>query len=420
MFFRNLFLFRFAVPCAVKDASALDERLREHELRPCGQLELSTSGFVDPLVSDNIGDFIVDHGDIAIFCLGTEARLLPNDVINRAVAKRIREREEFEEMKVGPKQRRHIKDEVVTQMLPQSFVRLTRTHAMINFKTGWLVIDTSSQKRAEDVVRHLRNALGTFPCVPMCPEESPRALFTDWVIRGKLPAGLALADSVVLRDPVENGACVRCQHQDLATDEVREHLMAGKRVFEIALSYNDRISFTLNESLVVRKFRMLDGALDEIEETERELYETASFLLMAAEITSLVEWMAKTFGLSVAPALKLDGGDAPASMRNAEHPAVQKAAAKFISTVRKGRSSVTISTPGNGSAVHISKDNVGSVDELFTKALDFVRKENKVSISSVQRKLKIGYNRAAQIVEQLEQHGHVSAPGHNGARTVTK
>lgn len=522
MFFRNLFLYRFPVPCAFDDTHLLDDKLSEHALRPCGQLELSTSGFVDPQEGDPEPDFIVDHDGVALFCLGTETRLLPNDVVNRELAKEIHAREEFEQTKVGTKQRKHIREEIITKMLPQSFVRLTRTHAMLDLKEGWLIIDTASQKRAEDVVTHLRMALGSFQCVPMCPEESPRAFFTDWVIRGKLPAGLALGDSVVLRDPVENGAVVRCTHQDLETDEISEHLKSGKQVFEIALSYNDRVSFTLNESLVVRKFKMLDVAIEELEQTESELYATASFLLMAHEIKALLNWMAKTFGLPVAPALKLDGGDAPASMRdqaklekavgvtkkmydaratardmlgdnyepamviykakikarvaltnqdllpcviefakkaeddrtrllilaayvemvepskqpaplkrqvdkvidnlaktfNGKEPGVQKAAKKFVDGVRKGGASVTISMP-SGKAVHISNDAVGDVDELFTKVLDHVRKKNLVSIANVQREFKLGYNRAARIVEQLEEHGHVSAPGHGGARTVT-
>lgn len=416
MFFRNLFLYRFAVPCAVKDAHALDDRLHTHELQPCGALELSTSGFVDPLVSDGSGDLVVDHGNVAFFCLGTNTRLLPNDVINRAVAQRVRTQEEFEERKVGSKQRRHIKDEVITQMLPQSFVRLTRTNALMDFKNGWVVVDTGSQKRAEEVVQHLRMALGSFQCVPACPEMFPRDLYTNWVISGKLPKGLALADSVVLKEPSPDGATIRCLHQDLETDEIREHLKSGKNVVELALTYNDRISFTLSESLVVRKFKPLDQVTEELEQTESELYATTSFLLCAAEIHTLITWMAETFGLPALPTLKLDGGDAPASMRTAEHPDVQKAAAKFVKNIRKMGANVTIS--GSDLSVHISKDAIGDVDELFPKALDFVQKDRRVSISGIQRRLQIGYNRAALIVEQLEKHGHVSAPGQNGARTV--
>jgi S-DNA-T family DNA segregation ATPase FtsK/SpoIIIE len=58
------------------------------------------------------------------------------------------------------------------------------------------------------------------------------------------------------------------------------------------------------------------------------------------------------------------------------------------------------------------------VDELYDKAVFVVTESRKASISYVQRRLRVGYNRAATIVEQLEENGVVSAPAHNGAREV--
>jgi len=57
-------------------------------------------------------------------------------------------------------------------------------------------------------------------------------------------------------------------------------------------------------------------------------------------------------------------------------------------------------------------------DVLFDQAIEFVTQTRKASISSVQRKLRIGYNRAARLVEAMESAGVVSPPGHNGAREV--
>lgn len=58
------------------------------------------------------------------------------------------------------------------------------------------------------------------------------------------------------------------------------------------------------------------------------------------------------------------------------------------------------------------------LDALYDEALAFVTETRRVSISSVQRKFRIGYNRAARIVEDMESQGVVSSPGHNGAREV--
>ncbi|WP_415720855.1 DNA translocase FtsK 4TM domain-containing protein [Photobacterium ganghwense] len=58
------------------------------------------------------------------------------------------------------------------------------------------------------------------------------------------------------------------------------------------------------------------------------------------------------------------------------------------------------------------------LDQLFDEVAQFVAESRRGSVSGVQRRFKIGYNRAARIVEQLEAHGIVSAPGHNGNREV--
>ncbi|EAR56357.1 Hypothetical cell division protein FtsK [Photobacterium sp. SKA34] len=58
------------------------------------------------------------------------------------------------------------------------------------------------------------------------------------------------------------------------------------------------------------------------------------------------------------------------------------------------------------------------IDQLFDEVAAFVTETRRASVSGVQRRFKIGYNRAARIVEQLEAHGIVSAPGHNSNREV--
>ncbi|MDP7592338.1 MAG: DNA translocase FtsK 4TM domain-containing protein [Litorilituus sp.] len=58
------------------------------------------------------------------------------------------------------------------------------------------------------------------------------------------------------------------------------------------------------------------------------------------------------------------------------------------------------------------------LDALYDEAVNFVTEKRRVSISSVQRQFRIGYNRAARIVEQMEIQGVVSSAGHNGAREV--
>lgn len=65
-----------------------------------------------------------------------------------------------------------------------------------------------------------------------------------------------------------------------------------------------------------------------------------------------------------------------------------------------------------------SDETVERAELAYNHAVDFVEVTGQVSISKVQRALRIGYNHAARIVERMESAGIVSKPEHNGSRTV--
>ena len=77
---------------------------------------------------------------------------------------------------------------------------------------------------------------------------------------------------------------------------------------------------------------------------------------------------------------------------------------------------VTVATDDGESGSSDSLDE--ELDPLFDQVVEFVVETRRASISSVQRKFRIGYNRAARIVEQMEVEGIISAPSHNGNREV--
>jgi S-DNA-T family DNA segregation ATPase FtsK/SpoIIIE len=60
----------------------------------------------------------------------------------------------------------------------------------------------------------------------------------------------------------------------------------------------------------------------------------------------------------------------------------------------------------------------GSGDDLYDQAVAIVARDRKVSTSYIQRRLQIGYNRAARIIEKMEEEGVISAPNHSGKREV--
>ncbi|HTV83847.1 MAG TPA: recombination-associated protein RdgC [Dyella sp.] len=299
MFFRNLTLFRFS-PAVAEDLKRLEEVLGEHRLRPCGPMEMGTRGFVPPVGRGE--DAAMTHlvNACTLLTTGSEEKLLPAAVINDELQRKVQKIAEEEGRKVGGRERKRMKEDLLNELLPRAFVRSSRMSAYVDRKHGWLVLDTASRKSAENALTQVREALGSFPAVPLAPEEGPRVLMTDWLAGGKLPGGLVLGDECELRDPATaTGAIARCRRQDLDAEEVKEHLRNGKQVFQLGLVFDDRISFVLGEDLVVRKLKFLDAVLDELGDGQQDAAAEmdARFALLTLELERLLAKLEEWFGL---------------------------------------------------------------------------------------------------------------------------
>ncbi|MDR0184549.1 recombination-associated protein RdgC [Lysobacter arvi] len=301
MFFRNLTLFRFPTTTKFDD---LDNGLTECQLRPVGPLELSSRGFISPFGRDS-DEMSHKRSDATWLAVGGEDKILPGSVVNDMLNKKLSEIEAKEGRKPGGKTRKRIKDELITDLLPRAFVKPSRTDALIDTGLGVVAVDTSSRKSGENVVSEIRRALGSFPALPLNAEVAPRSVLTGWVAGEPLPEGLSLGDECELRDPIDQGAVVKVQRMELQSDEITKHLESGKQVTRLALNLDDHVSFVLGEDLVVRKFKLLDGAVDELESTERDDLRAeldARFVLMAGEFRRLFTVLEGALKLSKAEA----------------------------------------------------------------------------------------------------------------------
>lgn len=288
MFFRNLTLFRF--PAALRgELSALDDALTNNPLKPVGPLELSSRGFVSPFGRDE-ASLCHRVNDGLWFVLGGEDKILPGAVVNEMTDRKAAQIEETEGRKLGGRARKRLRDEVLHALLPRAFVRPVRLGCHIDLQHGLLAIDTSSRRAAEGVVSELREALGSFPAVPVSGDIAPRSVLTGWLSGEELPDGLLLGDECELRDPVDRGATVRASRQELGAEEVAKHLEAGKQCSRLGLVLDEHLSFVLCDDFVVRKLKFLDGAVESLEATERDSQRAeldARYALMVGELRRL-------------------------------------------------------------------------------------------------------------------------------------
>lgn len=417
MNFRNVVLFRFPssfegmfqTPTA-EAFDSLADSLAEARLKPVGPMELYSSGFVSPygVHSDLLVQRVQDKLGISI---GTEKRLLPASVINDRLQKKLEEIEEQEGRRPGGRTRKRLKDDLIMELLPQAFVEPSRVYAYFDFGRSFIAVDTSSRGSAENVVSEVRRAAGSFPALPLNAEVAPRAVLTGWLTGDPMPDGLSIGNECELRDPADKGAVIRFSHIDLQGEEVQAHLAYGFQCTRLELSYQDHVSFVLGEDLVLRKFKLLEGAMGPLEEAERDDITQeldARFTLLAGELGGLFDMLAHALKISSA-----DAGVVPQT-DNAKPKARKRAKAM------DGIDSVTITVAGHP-PVTVSPDQflkIGNITEKLVELSAWVRATGKTSISAMQRELKCGYNQAARVIELLESTGVVSAPDDTGTRTV--
>lgn len=297
MWFKNLFLYRFTERFELNE-SKLQEQLGSHAFRTCGSLEPSTSGWAAPL-GPHAHSLLHLADGFLMLCLQRQDKILPPAVINELVAERVLQIEDAEHRPVRRKERENIRDEILTDLLPRAFTVTRRTFAYIDLRNQWLVVDTGTAAGAEEFTSTLRKSLGSLKIIPPRTRERPAGVFTDWLSQQSTPEDISLENECELRSADKEGNLVRCRGQDLYTDEIRGHLEAGKECIRLALTWNDRLAFTLDETLCIRRLKFLDLVQEQIEQdagdSAADLFD-AQFAIMTLELAAFLPRILELFG----------------------------------------------------------------------------------------------------------------------------
>lgn len=294
MFFKNLIAFRLLEQFELTQEQ-LSDKLWDMSFKPCGLHQEQSMGFVSPIGNNTLGNDMVHAANgYMMFCVKTQKKVLPSSAVNEVF------NETEQGRKLSAKERREIKDEIVFELLPKALTTSKLTYAYIDVKGGLIVIDTSSQGVAEDVLSLLRKCLGSLACVPLKTSAMPTLIMTDWINNGTDNPDLIEFDGdAVLKSVGEDKSVIRCKNQELFTDEIQNHLSAGKLVTAVSLTYDNRLSFTLDDTLAVKKLKFLDAvhadlSHDDIETPEQRF--DADFAIMAGELTAFISAMIGWFG----------------------------------------------------------------------------------------------------------------------------
>lgn len=296
MWFKNLQIYRLLAPIGLSPEE-LDARLANAAFKPCSPLQPETIGWDRPLGRDG---HLLTHavGGCVMICACRQERLLPGNVIRDELEERVAVIEERESRPVRRKEQLQIKDEIVIDLLPKAFTRSSRLFAYIDEANGWVVVDSPTAKRAEELLSLLRETLGSLKVKPLAVREAPAGVLTGWVGKGA-PEDFLLKDECELREPGEDGGIVRCRNQSLEGEEIATHLEAGKQVVRLAVEWKERVGCLLGDDLVVRRLRFLDLLQDEVADADpgdAAARFDLEFSLMSLELGQFIPRLLEVFG----------------------------------------------------------------------------------------------------------------------------
>lgn len=297
----------------------LNKALAKHQARTPGPQELSTYGFVDPfpervptladineepsfLDEDEIPPQLVrsiNNGEFLVVCAEQQYRDLKTSYVRRLLQQKVREIEWRESRKVYKKERDQLKDELVQSLLPQAFVLVRQTMAIIDPQAGLVWVATGTAKAAEDLLSTLRECLGSLPIRPYQVKIAPSATFTDWVKHQQAGEDFFLLDIALFEDTTEDGGKVGMVRQDLTGETAQQVVAEGKIATKIAIAYKDQLSFVVNDKLHFTSLRWEDLLVDQASNDGGEDMQgqmQASLLIVGRTLREMLEQLAEQLG----------------------------------------------------------------------------------------------------------------------------
>jgi recombination associated protein RdgC len=314
--FKSACFFRIAEDFVLPDRDAVERVLQKARFVPCGPTEPESTGWVPPRggKSKVLAEVVGGH---LILKLCTEKRAVPAAAIRAGVDERIeRYQAETGNERVPAKVKKEFKEEVLLDLLPRAFSKRSTTLLWLDAKRRMLVVDAGSLAAADRIVSSLLAALlevpGAGPALDLQlvhTESSPAASMAHWLSTREAPWRFTVDRDCELKAADEQKSSVRYARHTLDIDEVAGHIAAGKLPTQLALTWNERVSFVLTEAGQLRKLKMLDVVLKDAEDAKGRDDDNfdANAAILTGELAQLIPDLREALGgeLAGAPAARL-------------------------------------------------------------------------------------------------------------------
>ena len=286
MWFKNVRVYKLSAPLST-DIAAWEQALVEFKFTPLTAQEAVRSGFSFPLHA-SIKQYCHACQHLMFFAVKRQEKILPAAVINEEMQPKLEALEQEKGRPLSRKEKQSLKEELQLSLLPRAFSRSSLTQGYYDPQNQWIVINSGSASKAEDVLALLRKALGSLPALPWLDNHKLNNSLQLWLQNKALPEGFALGSDAELKAPDEEGAKVKFSNHLLSAEEVQSHLQ-DKLVTSISLEQHEGVSIVVTDDGAVKRIKFHDVITGQNEELGWEDLVTrldADLMLMAASLNS--------------------------------------------------------------------------------------------------------------------------------------
>lgn len=321
--FKNLIVYRIGEGWQ-PDAAQLAEKLAKEPFLACAPTQPLAVGWAPPRDVDHASLVEVIDGHL-LLKLKREQRLLPSSVVQERIDELAEQIEAQTGRKPGKKARKDLKEQATHELLPRAFTKTSATRVWIAPAQHLLFVDAGSSSRADEVVTLLIQAAEGLSLQLVQTAESPAAVMAAWLMDGVTPEGFQIERECELKGSDEQKPVVRYARHPLDIDEVRAHLTSGKAPTRLALSWKERVAFTLTENLAIKKISFLDLAFEGRPEASGDEAFDADAALATGELSRLIPALIEGLGGEHDFAAASGAVPAPAALPEVEVVAAEEA-----------------------------------------------------------------------------------------------
>jgi recombination associated protein RdgC len=284
----------------------IESRLSGARFVECGATQPESIGFVEPR-NEKHGALVEQVSGQLILKICSETKAVPGGVVKAELERRLDAVEVETGRRPKGKRAKELKEEIVRELLPRAFPKRGHTTVWLAPSEHLLVVGVASTKRADRIVSQLVDLLGGgFRVTQMQTQLSAATAMSGWLSTKEAPPGFTIDRECELKQPDSEKSTVRYARHTLDIDEVGEHIKQGKLPTQLALTWNSRMSFVLNEQGALKKIKLLDVVLEgQDKKAEGDNGFDADVAIMTGELGQMIPDLVNALGGWLDPARPL-------------------------------------------------------------------------------------------------------------------